>query len=192
MQGIGRLSRDFEDKGVIYVLDDRILNNNNVMLKEYLESKSRLLSYEDVLSKREAFEESECNVKSSIFALLNSYYPIISIDEVIEKFKIDADDVIDISKACKKLVSNKIFISEIEKCKVEEKLKKEKFDFWILLGELLISKYTKQTNQKVLSTIIENKFFDNNNFQEFIKSVLLEGSSYKEIKEFCDFARHGY
>jgi len=191
MQGIGRLTRDFNDKGIIYILDDRMLTDKHIPLKDYLEEKTMLLPYEDILAKRESFEKNQNNPKTNLLALFYSYYPIINFKELIELLKIKDEEIKEIIEVSKKLVKKRIFISLIEKEELDKRLKSDKFNIWTLFGELLIIKYIQETNQETpFKTILENNFFDKDNFQELIKTIIIDKKNYPQIESFCEYANH--
>jgi len=185
LQGKGRPIRDFSDKAILYLLDDRILDQRRQRYKFFLDEVAIKQDYESILRIRDSFLRGKSQGEySNIYALFYPVFQIELIEEILKKLKISEREVKEINKACKILLQSKITCHEYD---IEKILESKKYDIWNFLLKMAINAYKKDGGDKnIENIIIENQLFEYDNTIEFSKEIF-KGVKIKEISDFIEF-----
>lgn len=169
LQGKGRPIRSYEDKAILYILDDRILDGHREMYRTFLNDTAIQNDYTHTLQNRHKFFGHKGSSEHSFsYTLFYGYFGNIPIKDMLDKLKVGKDEVPHLDRACefilnKELVKNKEIFAEI----TEAALASDRYSIWQLLLKLALHGHTKR--EQIERVIIENGLFGFGNTETLSK-----------------------
>ena len=174
-QGVGRPIRDYKDKAVLYILDNRILKTKNYVFKKVIDSKAIEMDYFLLNSKykKGLLGEVKHDFSTSLYTLFFSYFIDKSIKEIIEILELEKEDKQSLDIAIDKILSENINVENVMEKEYFNKIIEEKSykNIWVLLLKI----YTlgmKKKGVDIENQIMQNKMYGYDNLIDVSKHLL--------------------
>jgi Rad3-related DNA helicase len=170
LQGKGRPIRGFEDRAILYMLDDRILDSHREIYRAFLNDAAIQNDYNHILKNRHKFfNKKGVGKHSSIYTLFYDYFGNIPTKEMLNALKVDDDEKVLIDHACE-FILNADLIQNKENFiqTVAAALGSEKYSVWQLFFKLVLQEHNKK--DQIEKTIIENRLFGHEDIDSLSKA----------------------
>ena len=171
LQGKGRPIRDYGDKAILYMLDERLLYKRNSIYKDFLSESATELKIENVLKNRAHFSTSSLDDSHyhDIYAFFYSVFLNSPIDEVIKILKID--NPVQINKICRKLLRNDVTVGPMKLDKMLETVASSQYTIYVFLLKITIAHKKKTSGYDAEKIIVENKLIGYKSVQSLAEKL---------------------
>lgn len=133
LQGVGRGNRDFLDKTILYLLDPRVNSNKqNSFIVSFMKEKGIEISHKSALKNKAEFLKCSSDLVT-IYLFFMDVFPDIPTKEIIEKIKLNNNELEQSSRAIRKLMDMGFDLKKYGIEKAIADTEHQNYNFWKFL-----------------------------------------------------------
>jgi len=174
LQGKGRPIRGYNDKAILYILDNRILDAHREQYRAFLGDSAIANDYVHTLKTRHKFfNNNGTGICSSIYTLFYDYFGNKPLANMIYSLKIPEYEMDKANSACEfilrhNLIKDKKYLTKI----FTDALQSDKYSFWQTLFKIVIENHPRGREAK--QYIMDYKLLEHGDINTISKQFFLE------------------